>query len=211
MRDGPWSWLYSLGLSVGGYAGIFIVSVIGNVIPFIPIPYLAVVFFYSALIPYSNPLLIGLVSGLGGGVGKLIIYVMSMGASKLLPQEKVRRLEALKRLLGNYGALAVFLFAVTPSPDDIVIALLGMMHYSVVKFFAAVTLGKVVISLATAYFGRALGFLILDRMSVYAVVVSIVIFLILTWLILTIDWEEVAEIVGREGWRGLLKIVKKCE
>lgn len=203
-------WLLSLASSVGGYAGIFLVSVIGNLIPFMPIPYLTVVFLYTAYIPGASPLLVGTISGIGGGVGKLVVYLASMGASRLLSSETLRRLEAFKKLMGKYGALAVFIFAATPSPDDVVIAILGITRYSIAKFFVAVTLGKIVISVATAYFGKAMNFVVYEN-PIIGTVVTVVLLLLLTWLVIKIDWITVLEVVDREGWRGLLDRIRRGE
>ncbi len=203
-------WLLSLALAVGGYAGIFLVSVIGNVIPFMPIPYLAVIFLYTAYIPDANPFLVGVVSGVGGGVGKLFVYLLSMSASKLLPPETLERLQAFRELMGKYGALAVFVFAATPSPDDVIIAILGIARYSITKFFIAVTLGKIVISVATAYFGKAMNFLVYQD-PLIGTVATIVLLVIFTWVVLKIDWIAVLEVVNREGWRGLMRRARRGE
>lgn len=204
-----WSWIIDLAFSVGGHAGIFIISVLGNLIPFAPIPYLALVFFYSAYMPDSSPLTVGLVSGIGGGVGKLIIYMMGMGASKLLSSERSKQLEAFKRLVGDYGALAAFIFAATPSPDDIVVGVLGITRYSLVKFFVAITSGKILISLATAYFGKIFSFILTGENLIVGTIVTVAVFILLTWFILSVDWIKVFEIVKTHGWREFFILLRK--
>lgn len=209
MGQGAWRWLIDVAASVGGYAGIFVVSVLGNLIPLFPVPYLAAVFLYSAYVPGANPLLVGIISGLGGGVGKLAVYLMSLGASKLLSPEKLEQLKAFRELIGNYGALAVFLFAATPSPDDVVIALLGVIRYSATKFFIAVTAGKIVISVATAYFGKAFSFLVSEENMWLSFLVSTVLLALMTVVLLKVDWVSVLEIVSTQGWAGLLKELRR--
>ena len=204
-------WLLSIALSVGGYAGIFLVSVIGNIIPFMPIPYLTVIFLYTAYIPGASPLIVGTISGIGGGIGKLVVYFLSMEASKfLLSPETLERLEAFKKLMGKYGALAVFIFAATPSPDDIVIAILGITRYSVTKFFIAVTLGKIVISVATAYFGKAMNLLVYHN-PLLGTVITVVLLVVFTWLIIKIDWITMLEVVDKEGWSRFIDKVRRGE
>jgi len=201
--------LYEIALRVGGYLGLFVVSVLGNLIPFIPIPYLAVVFMYSAVLSY-DPLLTGVVSGLGGAAGKLMVYLTGRGASRLIASVvgSEERLEALKKLLGAYGALAAFLFAATPSPDDVVIVVLGMIKYDPYKFLLAVVLGKIVISLIVAYGGWAVSEVFSPMGLWITLIASIALLALATILIIAIDWVRVLEVVSREGWRGVWREFK---
>ena len=197
-------------IHIGGYIGVFIVSILGNVVPFLPIPYLSFIFFYSWGVPDASPLIIGFISGLGGGIGKLIVYFISYySASKLLSPRKKEQLNAFKTLLGGYGALALFLLAATPSPDDILVTILGIAKYSIAKFFIAVTSGKIIISLLTAYFGKAFSFLLSSENLIVSVLLSILIFLILTWFVLSVDWIKVFNVVKSDGWRGFLIRLKR--
>lgn len=193
----------------GGYLGIFVVSVLGNLIPFIPIPYLVAVYLYAAYIPGSNPFLVGVVSGIGGGVGKLAVYYLSRGASVFISNKSKKKLEKMRAILGNYGALAVFLFAATPSPDDVIIALLGLIKYNVLKFFVSVTAGKILISVLTAYTGRIVVETLGREKFWESVVVSIVIFVIVMLIVTFINWDRILEIVGTRGWKGLLEEINK--
>ena len=103
------NWLLSIAHGVGGYLGIFVISILGNMLPFIPIPYLLAVYLYAMYIPGSNPIVVGIVSALGGGIGKLIIYLTGRESSRLiLSDESRKRYERIGKLIGNYGALMVF-------------------------------------------------------------------------------------------------------
>jgi len=201
--------LLAVAEGVGGYAGIFVVSILGNLIPFIPIPYLVAVYLYAAYMPGSDPLLVGLVSGLGGGIGKLVVFYLSREASRLLSPEKRREMERLSKMLGNYGAAAVFIFAATPSPDDVVIALLGVMKYDVKKFFVSVTAGKILISVVTAYTGRVVVDLVGREHFWESLAASIALFVIAMVFLTTINWSNVLAIMGEKGLRGLLEEAKE--
>ncbi|OYT31787.1 MAG: hypothetical protein B6U94_01810 [Thermofilum sp. ex4484_79] len=203
-----WNWMLNIALSFGGYAGIFVISILGNVIPLMPIPYLALVFIYTAYFP-ADPLLVGIVSGIGGGIGKLAIYFLSRGASRLLSDKQLKQLDAFRRLIGNYGALAVFIFAATPSPDDIAIAVLGVARYSILKFFIAITLGKIVISLITASFGKMFSLFVNPDNLVISMVITLVLFIVTTWIIFKIDWISVFEIVSNKGWKHFIRDILK--
>lgn len=201
-------WLYDVARAVGGYAGIFVVSILGNLIPFVPIPYLAVVYFYSMRVAGANPLLVGVVSGLGGAVGKMVVYAVGRGSRILLKKESRERYERLGKLLKSYGALAAFIIAATPSPDDAIIIPLGMMKYDALKLFAGLVAGKIVISVATAYAGRAVAMVSRHELLV-ELVSSIVLFAIVIALLVYVDWERVLEILGDRGFGGLLSEVRE--
>ena len=201
-------WLYEIALEYG-YLGLFVVSILGNLIPFTPIPYLAALFLFTANVPGADPMLAGIASGIGGGVGKLLVYAIGRSASRLLEREQLERLEAFKKLVKDYGALAAFLFAATPSPDDVIVIPLGIAGYDVYKFFAAITAGKIGVSLATSYFGFYVGYFMTGAGLLVTLAASIALLAILMWLLLLIDWCRVLEIVGEEGWREILRILRE--
>ncbi len=200
-------WLYEVAKAVGGYAGIFVVSALGNMIPFIPIPYLAAVYFYSMRVG-AHPLLIGVVSGLGGAVGKLAVYALGRGSRILLKRETRDRYERIGKLLRSYGALAAFLFAVTPSPDDVIVIPLGLMKYDALKLFLGLAAGKIVLSTATAYAGRTVAALARHEL-VLELVASLVLFGIVIALLVFFDWEKILETLADRGIKGLAAELKE--
>ena len=199
-------WLYELALQYG-YFGAFIISIFGNLLPFMPIPYLAAIFLFTANVPGVDPLLVGIISGIGGGIGKLIIFLTGWGVSSFLSDDQEKQINAFKKLLGDYGALAAFLFAATPSPDDIIIIPLGLIRYNTWKFFAAITAGKIIISIATSYFGVFFGGFFSEKGVWSSVVASIVFLIVFTWILLKIDWVKVMLIVNEKGWKEFLRII----
>ncbi|RLE62918.1 MAG: hypothetical protein DRJ38_08760 [Thermoprotei archaeon] len=203
-------WLYDLALKYG-YLGAFIVSILGNLLPFMPIPYLAAIFLFTANVPGVDPLIVGLVSGLGGGIGKLIVFFTGWGVSSFLSEEQEKQMDAFKKLLGDYGALAAFLFAATPSPDDIIIIPLGLIKYSTWKFFTAITAGKIVISIATSYFGVFFGGVFSEWGILSSITASILFLAVFTWVLFKIDWVKVMLTINEKGWRGFVKIIWRGE
>ncbi|RLG36093.1 MAG: hypothetical protein DRN91_08725 [Candidatus Alkanophagales archaeon] len=192
-----------------GYLGALIVSILGNFIPFIRIPYLAAIFLVSSSIPELNPLVLGIVSGIGGGIGKLVTYYISRGANVLMSSEQLRRLNALKELIGNYGAIALFIFAATPSPDDVIIIILGVIGYDVRKFLLSCTAGKIVISILTAYSGRLFRELMEQYLGleqgILPGLISIIFLIPLIILIIKVDWMKLLEDVNKLGWKECLR------
>jgi len=200
--------LYDAAKAVGGYAGIFIVSVLGNAIPFISVPYLAVVYFYSMKIAEASPLLVGVVSGLGGAVGKLAVYAVGRGSRVFLKKETRDRYERIGKLLRSYGALAAFLFAVTPSPDDVIIIPLGLMKYDIFKLFLGLAAGKIVLSIATAYAGRTVATFAKHELLL-ELAASLVLFGIVIALLVFFDWEKILETIADRGFKGFVAELKE--
>jgi membrane protein YqaA with SNARE-associated domain len=200
--------LYDAAKAVGGYAGIFIVSVLGNTIPFISVPYLAVVYFYSMKIAEASPLLVGVVSGLGGAVGKLAVYAVGRGSRVFLKKETRERYERIGKLLRSYGALAAFLFAVTPSPDDVIIIPLGLMKYDILKLFLGLAAGKIMLSIATAYAGRTVATFAKHELLL-ELAASLVLFGIVIALLVFFDWEKILETIAGRGFKGFVSELKE--
>jgi membrane protein DedA with SNARE-associated domain len=193
-----------------GYVGAIIVSILGNFLPFIPIPYLIAIYYMASYMPV-DPIILGIAAGIGGAIGKSVIYLLGFEGSKIIiTEEKRKQIEKFKEMLGKYGAIAVFFVTVTPSPDDIVIIPLGLVRYSFIKFFIATALGKILLSIAVALFGKYFTEqlnIVFGEGNIYGILISIIVLLIMTWIILKIDWIKVAEIVDTSGLRGLIGIV----
>ncbi len=142
-------WLLSF-IQTYGYIGTLLLSFLSNLVPFIPVPYLLLVFFLSTSL---NPVLLGIVGGVGAASAKVFIYLIGYGGRKLLNEKQLRKLDFAKLFMKKYGDLAIFIMAATPSPDDVLYIPLGMMAYSIYKFFFYCFLGKVAITLTVTLGG----------------------------------------------------------
>ncbi|MDJ0273727.1 MAG: VTT domain-containing protein [Nitrososphaerota archaeon] len=172
-----------------GYGGVFLVSLVGSLVPFLPVPYLFVVVLLSKTL---DPLLLGLVSGAGGALGKLTSYALGRTGYRLLAEPKRRQMDALRELLGRYGDLAVFLFALTPLPDDVYYIPAGMIKMPLWRFMLANTAGKVVLAVFVAYTGGIyLDVLETALGNTLGVLVGIAALSVITVLVLRTDWEKV--------------------
>ncbi|MEM3021725.1 MAG: VTT domain-containing protein, partial [Candidatus Caldarchaeum sp.] len=167
------NWLNELALTYG-ISGVFAVSILGSLIPFLPVPYLFVVVLLSDTI---DPLILGLVAGVGGSLGKITSYTLGRLGYRFLGQDSKNRMDALREIIGKYGDLGVFVFALTPLPDDVYIIPAGMIKLSFTRFLIANTLGKILLATAVAYLGRTYFHytaILLGESSLISVILAIV-------------------------------------
>ena len=140
-----------------GYLGILLISFVGSIIVFVPIPYFPILI-TAAFNDNLNPTLIALSSAIGAVIAKLIIFYASYYGRNMLSSKIKGKMIPLQRLLGRYGAIGAFIAAVSPIPDDIVYIPLGLAKYSPWKFAIATFLGKFVLNemfvIGAIYFGK---------------------------------------------------------
>jgi len=138
-----------------GYLGAFLSGLLGTSSLMISIfPPQVVVFLMSAPVLGFNPLLVGILAGLGAGIGQYLHYYVGAGGRFLLSEKRVASMEKWRARLGRYGLLLIFLFAVTPlTPDDLLWIPLGMMKYPKLKALISAIVGKTVMLILCAYGG----------------------------------------------------------
>ncbi len=200
-------------ISQYGVLGVFVVSLLGNAIPYSTIPYLIFIILYSVTVqdPITN-LLITLAGGLGAAVGKVIVYYFGVGIRKLIPNNMKKNMEVFIRISRQSVFLAVFLFAALPLPDDILYIPLGAMRYDLLKFFIALLAGKIVITGTAVYFGYTVSWLIGNggKAPWYIILpVLIIISLLLTYIVAKIDWARAVKITEEKGFTSGLKFVSE--
>ncbi len=139
-----------------GYGGAFISGLIGTsslMISVLP-PQLLVFILCDPSLEF-NPFLIGVAAGVGSGIGQYAHYYIGEGGRYVLPQKHRAKIDAWKQRIEKYGALLIFLFAVTPlTPDDLIWIPLGMMKYPKKKALVTAIIGKTVMLVAFAYAGH---------------------------------------------------------
>jgi membrane protein DedA with SNARE-associated domain len=140
-----------------GYPGIFLISFIGSVIVFVPVPYFPVLI-TAAFNKNLDPHLISLFSAIGAVSAKLIIFYASYYGRNILSPKIRARMLPLQRLLSKYGWGGAFVAALTPIPDDLVYIPLGLAKYSPWKFATATFAGKFLFNellvMGAVYFGK---------------------------------------------------------
>jgi membrane protein YqaA with SNARE-associated domain len=185
-----------------GYFGILLISFVGSIIIFIPIPYFPVLV-AAAFDKHLDPHIISISSAIGSVAGKMIIFYASYYGRKILNTSTKKRMFPLHRLLSKYGWLGAFIAAATPVPDDVVYITLGLAKYSPFRFATAVFAGKMVLKEITVWGALLIGrpfveyFISNYSNPVYFVALigsTAVILAVILYLSLKLDW---AKIIGK--------------
>ena len=166
-----------------------------------PIPYTIVIFFIASR---YDPILLAISGGIGAALGEFTGYLLGFYGRRILSQERRRKMEALVKLFGRYGPLAIFIFALTPLPDDLLFIPLGIMRYKLLKAFIPALLGKILMIFILAYFGRIgvdVILLIFGEGNMWVgMAITAVLLAIVLMLLFRIDWEKVLQkYMGNRG------------
>lgn len=184
-----WDWMGGL-IQNYGYAGAFLLSIFGNLTIFFPVPFTITIYIFGATL---NPLILGIVCGLGSTIGEFSAYLVGRGGRELIDDRYGQRLENAKKLVQRYGMFIIFLFAALPLPDDLILIPLGMIKYSLRKAIVAAFLGKVTMCVVVAYAGRFSLEIVRDLFKSSGIlggVISIALLVILLIAIVRIDWTR---------------------
>lgn len=181
-----------------GYFGIFLISLIGAMSIFFPIPYTVVIF---ALGGTFEPLWIAVAAGIGSAVGEFSGYLLGLGGRRAISRKYKKKMEFLMKVFDKFGPLTVFIFALTPLPDDLLFIPLGVMRYSIVKAFIPALIGKFCMNLIVAYAGRFSIKIIEDVFGVESsgmsaligMVLAIALLIIVFVVVFKVDWEKYFE------------------
>ncbi len=139
----------------------FIFSTFGNTSVLIVFPYILIV--YDIAQSYPNWILLGIVSGLGAAIGEITSYIIGrlIGASKKMSEsemgEKFHRIRTKFEEKPASIPITIFLFAMTPLPDDAILVPMGMMKYPYWKSIPPCTLGKTILCTLMAWLGFWVG------------------------------------------------------
>ena len=189
-----------------GYVGILLVSLLGAMSIFVPIPSTVVIFILGGVRNSSGtflfePLLIAVFAGIGATVGEFSGYVIGYGGRRVIGEKYKHKMDILMRLFKRFGPIVIFLFALTPLPDDLIFIPLGVMKYSMLSAFIPALVGKFLSNLIIAYAGRfSLQFLgdlfgVEGEASSFLIGTALAIILLVVVLVIMfkVNWEKYAE------------------
>lgn len=132
-----------------GYAGILLVSLLGNATIILPAPSLALVFAMGSALP---PVLVGLAAGVGESLGELTGYAAGYGGRAVI--ENQGTYERLVRWMNRRGGITILVLSVIPNPFfDLAGIAAGTLRYPLWRFLLLCWLGKTIKTVAVAYAG----------------------------------------------------------
>jgi membrane protein DedA with SNARE-associated domain len=182
-----------------GYLGVLLISFIGSIIVFIPVPYFPVLV-TATLNRNLDPHIIALSSAVGAVAAKMIIFYGSYYGRNILSSKTKKRIMPLQRLLGKYGWAGAFTASLTPIPDDLVYIPLGLAKYNPWKFATAIFAGKLILNemivSGTIFIGRPF----VDMLSaeeinplylITAAIVTAAVMGLIIYFSLRIDWSRI--------------------
>jgi len=143
-----------------GYLFVFLVSFLAGCSLPNPLPYIVVVFTISSVL---NPALVGATSGLGAGVGGTLVYLAGRSGREFFPRigflspdsgAASRWMSRIVDWAQRRGAIVVFIISAVFNPIFAPAAIaMGVLRYSLWKFFLMCWAGNTVKSLTIAYCG----------------------------------------------------------
>jgi len=177
---------------------VLLVSFGINMIPFAS-PSNLLVASSAALLVDSDPLSIGVLVALGATSAKLIHYTISFFVGEHVGEKRRKRLEAAAAKTRRWAALAVFIAALTPIPDDPVVIPLGLMKYSPAQFAVFYFAGKLLVTVIGAFLGGLGEQLLSGYVSqVVLAIISIVLTIAITVVLLKIDLSQMTRRILRK-------------
>jgi membrane protein YqaA with SNARE-associated domain/membrane protease YdiL (CAAX protease family) len=171
-------------------------SFIGAASIFFPVPYSVVLLAISATRQF-NPILLAVSAGLGSAVGEMVGYGLGYMGRGIVSKNRESRLNAMMRIFNRFGAAAVFVFALTPLPDDLLLIPLGLLRYKFWKVFVPCIAGKFLMFLAIAYIGGVLGQWYIGN-PIFAVLAFALLVLVAVAMF-RIDWVKVESTLVKRG------------
>ena len=182
-----------------GYIGLSLVSFIGSLIPFVPVPSFILLATMSVGEQFDLHIL-ALISAFTATIAKQIIFYASYGGRRMISEKTKKRMKPFQKLVKRYGGAAAFVAAATPIPDDMVYIPLGLAKYNPKRFFIATLSGKIVLCYIIVLISHYTGLSILepiledidDPFAVYAgMIVFGAIMTAIVILLLRLDWERI--------------------
>ena len=176
-----------------GYLGVFIISFIGSVSVVFPIPYTIVIYLLGAVL---DPFFVAVSGGLGSALGEFSGYALGYYGRAVVSKERRRKMDYMVKVFDRYGPVAIFLFALTPLPDDLLFIPLGVMRYSFLKAFIPALLGKMLMTFILAYSGQqsiAIIKTIFGGAGLLGTVITVALLIVIIVAMIKIDWEKILE------------------
>jgi membrane protein YqaA with SNARE-associated domain len=185
-------WMEQFALQFG-YLGVFIISFIGSISIIFPIPYTIVIYILGG---FLDPVFVAISGGLGSALGEFSGYAVGYYGRNVISKERQRKMDYMMKVFAKYGPAAIFLFALTPLPDDLLFIPLGIMRYPFWKAFIPALLGKTLMTFILAYSGQQ-SIQIIQTLfgegGLLGIVITTALLILIIFAIIKIDWEKLFE------------------
>jgi membrane protein DedA with SNARE-associated domain len=178
---------------------VFVLGLVGNILPFVPTPslLLVVLLVINPGSPFQGVGIIEIASitALGACIGKLASYALGYGARRAIGRPE--RFDSLRKYLGGSTFLVGLVFAASPLVDTAVIPL-GMIRYSLPKTLVSLYAGKFIWILSVLFFSRQLGASLAQSLGqgTYTSLLSIALLVPIAYFLVSVDWEH--RLLGRK-------------
>nr|MDO8087001.1 VTT domain-containing protein [Candidatus Sigynarchaeum springense] len=202
----------AFGVANGLWAAL-VLSMFGNMSILIVIPYSYIVFQLgitaSGIQPAWYPLVLGVLSGLGAGVGEVTSYIIGRlftKSEKLVNSDLGQKFEKMRKTFEEHPKiipLMVFIFAATPLPDDVILVPFGVMKYSYWKTIIPCMLGKMLLCTIVAVLGFNFGANIDNTIFKFLKpsatsnpgddMLGLIPLFLVVWMMIRIDFQKVLE------------------
>lgn len=144
---------------------------------------------FLSLTKLYDPLILGLVAGLGGALGELAAYYWGLGIKEAFSSNE--RSNRLPKWAERYGLLVALLFAASPLPDTPIMLLAGSLRFPLSKLIFVQVIGKTTLYSLGAVVG---GFILMGLTSVVdEMIASVIIFVASIILCIALSWSKSRE------------------
>lgn len=175
-----------------GYWGAFLISLVGAASLFIVIPYVGFVFLLATA--GLNIWWLSLLAGFGAALGEIISYLVGYAGGRLTDKHHGEKYEKIRAWITRHlrlTPLIIFIFGLTPLPDDLIFIPLGLVRYNFLKAFIPGFLGKTIMIFGTLYFGQVgLNSLGLQSGSFWSEIVTLLLTILIIYSVLKINWQK---------------------
>ncbi len=179
-----------------GYWGAFLASFVGSITVVFIFPYTLIVFFLAT--QGLDLAWLGIMMGLGAAIGQMSGYLIGLWGAGAFQRSRPTEYDAMERIVAFRPKLVLwllFVFAVTPLPDDVLFIPLGMLRYPWWKVFLPTVAGKVITGFIVTYSSLAFPHLfsldsaptlgaLINQIGSYFTIIA------LLYLIFKLDWTR---------------------
>ena len=156
-------WEFVQALEHYGYAGAFLISLLGGATILAPIPMTPVVFALGAVLkpafaPYMGPVFVGAAAGLGETLGGVAIYMTGYGGGTALANSNHHQIRAvysrMLRWIERRGSLTLFILSAIINPFFYPAGLAaGALRFGIWRYIIICWAGKTIKGMTVAFAG----------------------------------------------------------